>query len=529
VAQALATLSNPAAPAGVVDLVTDGPQRPVPLDLLLKPEWVGGVLLQAEFLRACASTPLETGSLARATAVLRAACGFEVVRVSAALVSPAAPAQPSYEELSVFGLQALQTFAAEDLYPRLRTPEGEGQHPEVLMECSRNFRDAGRLTEVLRLSATAQTLLEGRDTGVTLPLAMPRPAPWPCTAPDSSPSQTADPLVTLIVPTFDRPVLLARALESMAQQTVQDFEVIVVDDGGEDPSTVVSSFRKRLGDDRRVTLIRHDRNRGLPSARNTGLRRARGRYVGFLDDDDCLLPHHLAALLSHLRLGNRIVYGDVRIVAETPGEPLPVTARISTPYQSDYDPEAHRLDNCFPVHSFLCERSLLSEAGGFDEALPALEDWDLWLRVFEIVPPVRVPRVTAEVRQRTDASSMTDAARSIWLEVLSRIYGKTLRFERENPNLRRLRAGYLMYLGEKRGVAFPRDAEVWLRGGRNAPVHRSGRPALRVARQRCIVAKRGTSERPEPAPALLDRHTGLEPARPMAPRSFYVHTSRRSA
>lgn len=93
-------------------------------------------------------------------------------------------------------------------------------------------------------------------------------------------------LVSVVIPTRDRPRLLAEALGSALAQTWRDIEVLVVDDGSRpEARPVVERF-----DDRRVTYIRNDAPRGGAAARNRGIRASRGEYVAFLDDDDIWLP-----------------------------------------------------------------------------------------------------------------------------------------------------------------------------------------------------------------------------------------------
>lgn len=101
------------------------------------------------------------------------------------------------------------------------------------------------------------------------------------------------PLVSVIVPTRDRPALLAQALASLQAQSVPDFECIVVDDAGKEPVA--------LPDDARFRLLRRAESGGAPQARNSGIEQARGRHVAFLDDDDVYLPERLAMGLEALR------------------------------------------------------------------------------------------------------------------------------------------------------------------------------------------------------------------------------------
>jgi glycosyltransferase involved in cell wall biosynthesis len=97
--------------------------------------------------------------------------------------------------------------------------------------------------------------------------------------------------VSVVLTTFNRSALVGRAIESVLGQTLEDFELIVVDDGSTDDTAQVVA---RI-DDPRVSLVRHEHNLGLAEARNSGIRQARGRFVCFLDDDDELLPDKLSA------------------------------------------------------------------------------------------------------------------------------------------------------------------------------------------------------------------------------------------
>jgi hypothetical protein len=407
--------------------------------------------------------PLE-GTLGRAHAAVRVACALEIARSESAIAPATSLAVPSEDEVSRFTREALRAFAIEDLYPVLRKPEGAGRIYATILDCARILLERGRRSEGFALGAWAEALIEGRDHGLGLGLDPPRTAAPSTSCDEVLREPPVEPLVSLIVPTLNRPAMLARALASVAAQAVSDLEVVVINDGGADPGAVLDPFRHTLGCGGRLTVVHHDRNRGLAAARNTGLRTARGRYVGFLDDDDRLLPHHLAALLPPLQLGARVVHGDVRNVLEAPAHPLPYTQNLVIHYQFDYDPATFPIENCFPVHSLLCERALLCEAGGFDETLSVLEDWDLWLRVFQILEPVHVRRVTAEVRQRSDGSNMTAANRSRWSDVCAHIYAKTLDLERQDPRLRQRRLAYLLKVAQEGRHPFPRDAEAWLRG-----------------------------------------------------------------
>lgn len=98
------------------------------------------------------------------------------------------------------------------------------------------------------------------------------------------------PLVSVIIPVFNRPKALATALRSVFAQTFSDWEIIVVDDASTDESAEVALG---IGQSGKVRVIRHERNQGPSEARNTGILAARGRYVSFLDSDDSWHPEKL--------------------------------------------------------------------------------------------------------------------------------------------------------------------------------------------------------------------------------------------
>ena len=98
------------------------------------------------------------------------------------------------------------------------------------------------------------------------------------------------PLVSVIIPVFNREKALATALRSVADQSFPDWEVIVVDDCSSDNSAEVAL---RIGQQGKVRVIRHENNLGSSAARNTGILAARGRFVSFLDSDDSWHPEKL--------------------------------------------------------------------------------------------------------------------------------------------------------------------------------------------------------------------------------------------
>lgn len=183
------------------------------------------------------------------------------------------------------------------------------------------------------------------------------------------------PLFSVIIPTHNRADLLVRAVKSVLVQTEPNFEVIVVDDASTDntPSVVAAMS------DERIRYIRHEKGLGSAGARNAGIREARGEFVAFLDDDDEWMAGKLAMQVDHFRrhpgadlgvvvCGSRVLKGNR------------VTEQIPRPRGWVYE-ELLAFRCHTTTGTILVRRSCFDRVGGFDEAFPAFEEWDLLLRL----------------------------------------------------------------------------------------------------------------------------------------------------
>jgi glycosyltransferase involved in cell wall biosynthesis len=203
------------------------------------------------------------------------------------------------------------------------------------------------------------------------------------------------PTVSVIIPVYNRLTFLDQAVESALTQTYPKIEVVVVDDG-----SVVDVRRpaERFGP--RVRYVRQENN-GQASARNHGLRLARGEYCLFLDDDDFLEHLALEELVGALagRPGAAWVVGGVGHVDEG-GRRLPAPHRRQISPGDAYPMMIHC--NCIETPSAVLIRTeVLRESGGFveDRRFQYCEDFDLWLTLARDYPVVAVPRVVTNYRQ----------------------------------------------------------------------------------------------------------------------------------
>jgi glycosyltransferase involved in cell wall biosynthesis len=194
------------------------------------------------------------------------------------------------------------------------------------------------------------------------------------------------PLVSVVIPTFNRAWALDRAVGSVLAQDYRPLELIVVDDGSTDET---QEKLAPLAGQGRLSLIRQP-NQGVSAARNTGLRAARGALLAFLDSDDEWLPGKIQAQVEFLdqrpdqvlvQTQERWFRGGRRV---NPGRRhLKQSGDIFIP----------SLGLCLISPSaVMLRQSLLDEVGLFDENLPAAEDYDLWLRILARHPAGLIDR-----------------------------------------------------------------------------------------------------------------------------------------
>ncbi len=194
--------------------------------------------------------------------------------------------------------------------------------------------------------------------------------------------------MSVVVRTKDRPESLRRALASLAAQSRKPDEVVVVDDGEVDPAPVLREFAATLA----IVEAIPGEPLGRTRAAQLGLETATGTYVGFLDDDDELLPLHLRTLIDAVAsTGARVAYADV----ECAGARAPEARAAPGGRGGPVDRAPRRWGNTSTIIAVLAERALLLEVGGFDPALDYFEDWDLWLRLAQRAPFHHCPVVTA--------------------------------------------------------------------------------------------------------------------------------------
>jgi len=207
----------------------------------------------------------------------------------------------------------------------------------------------------------------------------------------------AGPVVTVLVPTFDRRRYLAGALASVVRQSYRNLQIIVINDGGEDVSDIVNSF----GDERLIFIDRKE-NRGKGFSLNEALSRAEGKYVAYLDDDDLYYPNHIETLVDALENNSscQVAYSDLYKVhcKVCPDGSRTVLSKV-VEISRDFDRFFMLYYNHVLHVSLMHRRDLLEKAGPYNEDINVLIDWDMTRRLVFFSDFHHVPEITGEFYQ----------------------------------------------------------------------------------------------------------------------------------
>jgi glycosyltransferase involved in cell wall biosynthesis len=276
-------------------------------------------------------------------------------------------------------------------------------------------------------------------------------------------------VVSIVIPTHDRPQLLPRAVESAVRQEGLDFEVIVMDDGS-NPVVDAASLPER------VTLIRSPQALGAARARNLAAQHANGAWIAFLDDDDFWAPDHLRLLLAAAtECGAQIAYSPTWVINRSRGKR---SFHRAAPAPESLGETLLRSNSIGGPSCAMISAELFRSLGGFDTSFSRAEDWDLWLRACASGRAAATSKATAcYVTHSGNKSSHTTetlaAIRSIAARYADRCEGYGLRFG--EPHL----PHWIARLYEAQGRRG--HAAVWfVRSSRNRGYHTDWLRALKV-------------------------------------------------
>jgi len=183
--------------------------------------------------------------------------------------------------------------------------------------------------------------------------------------------------VSVVIPTHNRPAGVQDALASLLKQTVLPDEVVVVDDGSQEPvpKTIFDFFPAEV----EVKLLRNEKPMGGNNARNRGVLASKADYVAFLDDDDTFLPNKMEEVKASIETCNGLTlltsYAEVNVQDKY---------RYTIRPESNVDFKGQLVSNMVGATSMVVvNRAVFIDAGMFDEKLLARQDYEAWLRVLK--------------------------------------------------------------------------------------------------------------------------------------------------
>jgi Glycosyl transferase family 2 len=209
------------------------------------------------------------------------------------------------------------------------------------------------------------------------------------------------PLISVVVPTYNRGRLLLETIHSVLAQSYRDYELIVVDDGSEDETeSLLAPYRSRL------RLVRQA-NAGVASARNLGWRHSQGQLICFLDSDDLWLPRKLEKQVAFAQAHPQYGLIATEIAPFDADGPRPERCRRNMyPIRNGYVLEQLLFSNWLQTSTVMIRREALERAGGFDEDVGSFgEDWLLWMKIAAQYPVYFLPEPL--VAYRVHAESLT--------------------------------------------------------------------------------------------------------------------------
>ena len=282
------------------------------------------------------------------------------------------------------------------------------------------------------------------------------PRKWGALPPSSAsflfPPLHQSPLVTVVIPTLNRPSLLKDALSSLNEQTYQNWEAIVVNDGGGSVEDVVRGIEHK----NRIRLLEHWQPLGQARARNTALRVARGQIICYLDDDDRYLPTHLEGVIRAMQqTGSPFIFtGAVKVTETLEGENRIEISRSDIEDSLNHQQNKLLAWNFIPLPNWAHRRECIKHVGFFDEGMSSHEDWEFLLRFAKIWELVHIKQKTVEISIRPTANdSVTTRNNSSKASDFRLIYKK---HPTNNPEINLLRGRILSDLGDKPDKPFDR-------------------------------------------------------------------------
>lgn len=221
-------------------------------------------------------------------------------------------------------------------------------------------------------------------------------------------NKSIPPLVSVVIPTYNRGRVIGRAIESVLRQTFSDFELIIVDDGSTDNSCEIVG----LYDDSRIRLIRNTQNRGANFCRNIGIKESKGKYIAFQDSDDEWTTDKLEVHIRYMQENNlKASFGPYRVLETSRVVPNDFQQYVNN---DGLVREVLKRYNIVGTPTLVIEKCIVNDVGMFDEQLPRMQDYDYAIRIakkYDIgcCPHILLNVHTDEYRITSDRNKLDEA------------------------------------------------------------------------------------------------------------------------
>ncbi|HIP11459.1 MAG TPA: glycosyltransferase [Arcobacter sp.] len=192
--------------------------------------------------------------------------------------------------------------------------------------------------------------------------------------------------VSIIIPTHNREDLLPRAVESVLTQTYKNIEIIIVDDGSKDNTEEL--VQNYMNKHENIKYIKHEKALGGNAARNSGIRAASGEFVAGLDDDDEFTPDRIEKLMNN--------YSDEYSMITSRSLKVTKTNQRKTRFKAEIDLNDILYSNIIG-NQVLVKKSVIMEAGLYDEQLLRSQDYDMWVRIIEKFGKAKMMRDVTQI------------------------------------------------------------------------------------------------------------------------------------
>ena len=224
------------------------------------------------------------------------------------------------------------------------------------------------------------------------------------------------PLVSIITRTKDRPVLLRRALKSVAAQDYKYIEHIIVNDGGS-PLVVENEILSSDCLSSNLKVLHNKTSLGMEAASNAGISHSKGKFLLIHDDDDSLKPNFVSECINYLSNNSScsaVVTRSIYVSEQINGNTVQILGEY--PYNSwlEYVMMSEMaVNNIFPPISFIFSREIYDEIGGFNESLPVLGDWDFNLKFLALADIGVIPEELAYYHHRDQGNTASSYSNSV--------------------------------------------------------------------------------------------------------------------